>query len=148
MPRRRPRRENPRFPSWPWWALGAGIVFLAARRASASESGPDPATSLISAETTASFYGPGFNGRQTANQEIFNQNAMTAASRTLPFNTNVLVTDLDTGAQVTVRINDRGPFAKDANGNFTRDIDLSMGAAQILGIVQKGLARVRLERVI
>lgn len=119
-------------------------MFFAARRASASESASD----LIEDNAKASFYGGAFfDGRQTANQEIFNSNAMTAAHRTLPFNTKVLVTDLDTGAQVVVRINDRGPFPKDANGNFTRSIDLSKGAAEVLGTIQKGLARVRLERV-
>ncbi len=64
---------------------------------------------------------------------------MTAAHRTLPFGTRVLVTNLDNGQTVVVRINDRGPF------HSNRIIDLSTGAARILGLVQSGVARVRLE---
>lgn len=127
-------------------------MIFAANRASAESTTVTTSpvsTSLIEDNAIASFYGGSFfDGRQTANQEIFNSNAMTAAHRTLPFNTQVLVTDLDTGAQVQVRINDRGPFAKDSAGNFTRSIDLSKGAATVLGTIQKGLARVRLERVL
>jgi len=89
----------------------------------------------------ASWYGPGFHGRTTANGEKFNQNAMTAAHKTLPFNTKVRVTDLDTRKSVVVRINDRGPYAKG------RIIDLSKGAAKKLGMIEKGHARVRLDIV-
>lgn len=73
----------------------------------------------------ASWYGPGFNGRRTANGERFNQWAMTAAHRTLPFGTLVRVTHK--GRSVTVRINDRGPFVRG------RTIDLSKGAAKRIG---------------
>ncbi|KPL18093.1 MAG: hypothetical protein AMJ92_09650 [candidate division Zixibacteria bacterium SM23_81] len=90
-------------------------------------------------EGISSYYGAEFHGRQTANGEIYNMYAMTAAHRTLPFNTWLLVTNLDNGKQVTVRINDRGPFAKG------RIIDLSYGAAQKIGIVGSGTAKVRLE---
>jgi len=89
----------------------------------------------------ASWYGPGFHGRQTANGETFNENAMTAAHKTLPFNTNVRVTDLETGRSVVVRINDRGPYAKG------RIIDLSKRAAERLGMRERGHANVRLDIV-
>ena len=91
-------------------------------------------------EGEASFYGRRFHGRRTANGERFDMNAMTAAHRTLPFGTRVRVTDLATGKNVVVRINDRGPF-----GERGRIIDLSMGAARALGIVHRGRTRVRLE---
>lgn len=77
---------------------------------------------------TASWYGPGFHNRLTANGERFDMHAMTAAHRTLPFGTMVLVKNPATGKSVTVRINDRGPYVKG------RIIDLSRAAAQKLGI--------------
>jgi len=86
----------------------------------------------------ASFYGPGFDGNQTANGEIFDQNALTAAHRHLAFNSIVLVIDMNTGKTVTVRINDRGPFIEN------RIIDLSIGAAEELGIIQAGVAEVHI----
>ncbi|MEP0919299.1 septal ring lytic transglycosylase RlpA family protein [Leptolyngbya sp. DQ-M1] len=87
----------------------------------------------------ASWYGPGFHGNMSASGERFNQNALTAAHRTLPFGTIVQVTNLDNGRTVSVRINDRGPFSGD------RVIDLSAGAARVLGLIQSGVAPVRLE---
>src|SRR5690606_26117103 len=75
----------------------------------------------------ASWYGPGFHGRKTANGEIYDQNEFTAAHRTLPFNTLVRVENLRNGRSVIVRINDRGPFVDD------RIIDLSHKAARNLG---------------
>ncbi len=87
----------------------------------------------------ASWYGPGFHGKRTANGEIYDMYAMTAAHKTLPFNTIVRVVDLDTGRSVVVRINDRGPFVPG------RIIDLSYAAAKELGILEKGLARVGLK---
>ena len=87
----------------------------------------------------ASWYGPGFDGNASASGETFNQNAMTAAHRSLPFGTQVQVTNLDNGRSVIVRINDRGPFSGG------RVIDLSTGAARVLGVIQSGVAPVRLE---
>ncbi|XHX77452.1 MAG: septal ring lytic transglycosylase RlpA family protein [Stenomitos frigidus ULC029] len=87
----------------------------------------------------ASWYGPGFHGNPSASGERFNQNAMTAAHRTLPFGTKVVVTNINNGQSVVVRINDRGPFSGD------RVIDLSAGAARILGLIQSGVAPVRLD---
>lgn len=86
----------------------------------------------------ASWYGPGFHGKTTANGEKFNMYAMTAAHKTLKFGTIVEVTDLDTGKKVRVRINDRGPYAKG------RIIDLSKKAAKKLGMIDKGHAQVSL----
>lgn len=86
----------------------------------------------------ASWYGPGFHGKKTANGETFNTNAMTAAHRTLPFNTSLRVENLSNGKSVKVRINDRGPYAKD------RIIDLSKAAAKKLDMINAGTARVEL----
>lgn len=87
----------------------------------------------------ASWYGPGFDGNYTASGEVFNQYALTAAHRYLPFGTRVRVTNLDNGRSVVVRINDRGPFVGD------RVMDLSRGAAQVLGTVSSGVSSVRLD---
>ena len=87
----------------------------------------------------ASWYGQEFNGRPTSSREVFDMNDMTAAHRTLPFGTHVMVTDLANDRSVVVRINDRGPFVRG------RIIDLSYAAARVLGIVGPGTARVRLE---
>lgn len=88
---------------------------------------------------TASWYGPRFHGRKTANGEIFNQNKLTAAHRTLPLGTEVEVTNVKNGKSVEVRINDRGPYVRG------RIIDLSRAAAIRLGIREQGLATVRIE---
>ncbi len=86
----------------------------------------------------ASWYGPGFQGNHTANGEIYDMNGISAAHKTLPFGTIVKVVDLETGKSVVVRINDRGPFIEG------RIIDLSKGAAEKLGIIDKGITRVGL----
>ncbi|MEN0064395.1 MAG: septal ring lytic transglycosylase RlpA family protein [Myxococcota bacterium] len=89
----------------------------------------------------ASFYGEGFAGRPTASGAIFDPSKLTAAHRTLPLGTVVDVIHQRTGARVRVIINDRGPFA----GN--RIVDLSQGAAERLGMVAEGVARVELRLV-
>ena len=86
----------------------------------------------------ASWYGIEERGRPTASGEAMDPGALTAAHRTLPFGTIVEVTNVETGAAVQVRINDRGPFVR------SRVIDLSHEAARRLGILEKGVARVRL----
>lgn len=98
-------------------------------------------TDSFSQEGIASWYGPGFHGRKTANGETFNQNAMTAAHKRLPISSYVRVTRVSTGKSIVVRINDRGPFI----GN--RVIDLSYGAAKRLGIVNRGSDKVKIEPV-
>ncbi|GIV22716.1 MAG: hypothetical protein KatS3mg025_0375 [Bacteroidia bacterium] len=90
-------------------------------------------------EGEASYYAPSFHGRRTASGEKYDRHALTAAHRTLPFGTYVRVTDKTTGRSVVVRINDRGPL------KLSRVIDLSERAAQELGILQKGVALVRVE---
>lgn len=86
----------------------------------------------------ASWYGPNFNGRLTANGETFDMNGISAAHRTLPFNTEVIVVNEDNGKSIRVRINDRGPYAKD------RIIDLSKGAATAVDMLGPGTANVKL----
>lgn len=88
---------------------------------------------------SASWYGPKFHGRLTANGERFNMDDLTAAHRTLPFGTRVRVTNNATGKAVIVRINDRGPF----HGN--RVIDLSRGAAKSIGLMSRGVGNVKIE---
>jgi rare lipoprotein A len=87
----------------------------------------------------ASYYGKGFHGRKTAEGDRFSQNEMTAAHRTLPLGTKVLVENPDTGAQVEVKITDRGPYADQKR----RIIDLSKAAADSIGIVEQGVAPVQ-----
>src|ERR671920_525041 len=84
----------------------------------------------------ASWYGPGFHGKRTASGETFNTNALTAAHKTLPFGSEVRVTNERTGKSVVVRINDRGPYA------HGRVIDLSKAAAEAVGI--SGVGKVTL----
>ncbi len=85
----------------------------------------------------ASWYGPDFHGKRTADGEIYNMYAHTAASRTLPFNTMVRVINLNNGRSTIVRINDRGPFIKN------RIIDLSYAAARDIGMIGTGTAPVK-----
>ena len=95
--------------------------------------------SASAADGVASFYGKRFHGRRTASGQRFDQHALTAAHRTLRFGTRVRVTNLRTRRSVVVTINDRGPYVKG------RIIDLSRAAATRLGIIDTGVARVRLE---
>lgn len=89
----------------------------------------------------ASWYGPKFHGKTTANGETFNQNALTAAHRTLPLPSMVRVTNLENGRQLKVRVNDRGPYARG------RIIDVSARAAELLGFKSDGTAKVRVSIV-
>ncbi|MEE8444731.1 MAG: septal ring lytic transglycosylase RlpA family protein [Alphaproteobacteria bacterium] len=99
-----------------------------------------PAQNFDYAETgIASWYGAQFHGRRTANGEIYDMNALTAAHRTLPLPSLVRVTNLRNGRMIKVRVNDRGPFAR------SRIIDLSRRAAQLLGFQSQGTAPVRVE---
>jgi len=87
----------------------------------------------------ASWYGPNFHGRLTANGEIYDQYSLSAAHPTMPLPSYAKVTNLENGSSVMVRVNDRGPFARG------RVIDLSARASELLGFQSKGLARVRVE---
>ncbi len=87
----------------------------------------------------ASWYGPNFHGKKTANGETYNQNDLTAAHRTLPMPSAVRVTNLENGRSLVLRINDRGPFARG------RIIDVSRRGAQLLGFERNGVAKVRVD---
>jgi rare lipoprotein A len=144
---------------------GAAILFLAASLAGCGSSGRSssvaqrgsykvgapykidgvtytPQEEFNHVETgVASWYGPGFHGKSTANGEPYDQSARTAAHRTLQMPAIVRVTNLDNGMSTVVRINDRGPFAR------SRIIDLSRTAAQELDIVRNGTGHVRIEQL-
>ena len=90
---------------------------------------------------TASWYGPRFHGKKTASGEIYDQNKLTAAHKTVPLGSKARVTNLDNGNTVEVEINDRGPFVQG------RIIDLSRPAARALGFVESGTAPVRVELI-
>lgn len=90
-------------------------------------------------EGTASWYGPGFNGRRTSMGEIYNQKGYTAAHKNLPLPSYLKVTNLKNGKKLVLRVNDRGPFVD------SRILDLSEGAARYLGVIGPGTAKVRLE---
>lgn len=100
---------------------------------------PRPPQPVFSEQGDASWYGKDHQGNLTANGERFDMQALTAAHRSLPFNTVLRVTNLDNGRMVRVRINDRGPYVKG------RIIDLSAAAAAALGLHEDGVAAVRLE---
>jgi len=87
----------------------------------------------------ASYYADDFHGRKTASGEVYDMHELTAAHRTLPFQTLVRVKNLDTRMEVVVRINDRGPFKND------RVIDLSLEAAKKIGLIPNGTGPVQLE---
>ena len=89
----------------------------------------------------ASWYGPNFHGKYTANGERYDMNKLTAAHRTLPMPSYVRVTNLENGRALVLRVNDRGPFTK------SRIIDVSRRAAQLLGFERSGTARVRVQAV-
>jgi rare lipoprotein A len=116
-------------------ALGTGAVSISASISHAQEM-----VAIVQTATgVASWYGGKFHGRRTASGETYNQHALTAAHRTLPFGTEVVVTNENNGRSVVVRINDRGPFSGG------RVIDLSHKAATQIGMINSGTARVRLE---
>lgn len=128
-------------------ALGAGAAgALACAHApkatppTGGETGEAPAAAAVVGEGTASYYGKGFAGRPTASGERFDPAAMTAAHRSLPFGTCLRVRNLDNGREARVRVNDRGPYASG------RIVDVSTAAARVLGMIERGLARVRLFR--
>lgn len=89
----------------------------------------------------ASWYGPGFHGQFTSNGELYDQKGISAAHKNLPLPSYVKVTNLDNGRALVVRVNDRGPFHEG------RIIDLSEGAAQALGVIENGTAKVKVELI-
>jgi len=122
--------------------LSAVVALLGSGCASAPRSQPSAATSATQSGPmvgVASYYGKQYHGRKTASGERFNMHELTAAHRTLPFGTNLKVTNLANDRSVVVRVNDRGPFKRD------RILDVSLEAARRLQMVAAGLARVRIE---
>ena len=123
-----------------WWWRGGVVAVLGIALAACSTTRPvTPPVVEGRQEGVASWYGPGFHGKRTANGEIYDQYELTAAHQTLPLGTRVRVTNLDTGRWVDVDVNDRGPFAKG------RIIDLSYEAARTIGMIGPGTARVRVD---
>jgi len=96
---------------------------------------------LDKGKMTASWYGPRFHGRLTANGEIYDQMAFTAAHKTMPFGTLLKLTNPKTQKIVIVRINDRGPYI------LGRELDLSKGAAVALGMLKRGVQKLKVEEV-
>jgi len=97
-----------------------------------------PSTAGVYQRGEAAYYAARFDGRRTASGEVFDSNRLTAAHRSLPLGSRVQVTNLDNGRQVTVRINDRGPYTRG------RIIDLSRRAASSLDMIRAGVAPVEL----
>lgn len=122
------------------WLYGpAMLLVMVLLTGCASRDGYQAGAATFAAEEgLASFYADRYHGRRTASGERFDQQALTAAHRTLPFGTRVRVTRLDDGRHTVVRINDRGPFVRG------RVIDLSRRAAQELGMETDGMVSVRL----
>jgi rare lipoprotein A len=89
----------------------------------------------------ASFYGRRFHGATTASGARYDMHALSCAHPSAPFGARLRVTDLETGRSVVVTVNDRGPFVRG------RVVDVSLAAARLLGMVERGVARVRVERV-
>jgi len=89
----------------------------------------------------ASYYHDSLHGNKTASGQVYDKTRMSAAHKTLPLGSKVRVTDMRTGKAITVRVNDRGPFVKG------RIIDLSRRAARELGMIQRGVAKVKMEVV-
>jgi rare lipoprotein A len=124
--------------------LVAALLFAAALAACAGSHSPAGHGAAKAAARgaqvgIASWYGPGFHGRQTASGQRYDMYAMTAAHRSLPFGTRVRVTNLENARSVVLTINDRGPFVGG------RIVDVSKRAAQMLGFERKGKAKVRLQ---
>jgi len=128
-----------RQPAIPERCVGAlALMLVVACGGGAAERRPDVERTQ---RGMATWYGDHLNGGPTASGERFDQNAMTAAHKTLPMGTIVRVTNLKNDRQVTVRINDRGPYARG------RIIDLSKAAARVLGMISDGVVPVLLEVV-
>jgi rare lipoprotein A len=138
---RRPIHAGAALVAWKCGALLAGALLVAtgcARKTRVQLPPPPPAQSGAIETGVASWYGEPYNGRRAANGEVYDMEQLTAAHRTLPFNTWVEVNNLDNGKQVDVRITDRGPFVAG------RIIDLSRAAAREIDMLGPGIARVRL----
>jgi rare lipoprotein A len=119
---------------------GAAIALMLCTPASGSRNAS--VVDVVSSWTQSgrvSWYGPGFHGRRTASGETFNTHDLTMAHRSLPFGSEVRVTNLANGRSVVLRVNDRGPYVRG------RIADLSNAAARRLGFVDDGVVRARIE---
>ena len=122
-----------RVPLWPLTTLAVACAFVLSATARA-----EPPTRVVQ----ASWYGAEFRNRRTASGERFDPESLTGAHRTLPLGSRLKVTNLRNGRSVLIMITDRGPFRKN------RDLDLSLGAARMLDMVERGVERVRIEPTI
>lgn len=118
-----------------WRHLSALALFILLAGCASHDTDPDG----YDRTGTASYYGSRHQGKRTASGERFNQHGLTAAHRSLPFGSRVRVTNLANKRSVVVRVNDRGPHSRG------RLIDLSRGAAQKIGMLRSGTARVRVQ---
>ena len=132
-----------------WAAVLLAVAACAHQRSEGKREEPAPAAEPARRSPAArpaevglaSFYGHRFHGRRTASGGRYDVAAFTCAHRTAPFGTRLEVTSLETGRSVVVTVNDCGPFVRG------RVVDLSLAAARALGMVERGLVRVRVERV-
>ena len=120
-------------------AVGAAVVACSLAAGTGLAKAHDQHAPTRTLAGIASWYGPGFHGRQTANGERYDMYDLTAAHRSLPFGTKVRVTNRTNGKSVVVRINDRGPYVRE------RVIDLSRGAAQAVNMTETGIAPVTVD---
>jgi rare lipoprotein A (peptidoglycan hydrolase) len=128
----------------PQWADGPKAPTGSGLTEPIAQSNSDPARDrkmgqALEADYQASWYGPGFHGNLTANGEIFDQEALTAAHKDLPFGTQLRITNVATGQSVVVRVNDRGPYIDG------RELDLSHGAAAAIGGTSMGVIPIQME---
>lgn len=98
-------------------------------------------------EGLASWYGPNFHGKPMANGQIYDMNQIVVAHRTLPLGIKVKITNLDNGKSIIAPVLDRGPYVKNSQGNYTREIDLSYGVALVLGTIPKGVVPAKIEPI-
>jgi rare lipoprotein A len=118
--------------------IPVAILFLAACARTVTVTPPSPPIAGTEETGAASWYGHPYHGRRTASGEIYDMNDLTAAHRSLPLGTRLMVTNLDTGQAVEVRVNDRGPLVEE------RILDLSYAAARVIGADRVGVIPVRL----
>jgi rare lipoprotein A len=124
----------------PAWADGPAKIAVQAQSQTKIEPLSDRKIGqVLETAYLASWYGPGFHGKLTANGEIFDQAAMTAAHKALPFGTELRITNVANGQSVVVRVNDRGPYIEG------RELDLSAGAAAAIGGTSMGVIPIQME---
>jgi len=119
------------------------LLAVVAGYASSVEKADRPLFQLVDKGTmVASWYGPGFHGKQTANGEVYNMNDLTAAHKSLKFGTLLKITNLKNDSSIVVRINDRGPFIRG------RQLDISKAAAEQLEMINNGVIKLKVQEII